>query len=59
MKGIKILIGATALAAVGAGTAGILMNTRRARMMRLAKKTSKIMYAVGNVLQILSLQDCE
>ena len=59
MKGIKFLIGATALAAVGAGTAGILMNTKKARMKRLAKKTGRIMYAVGNVLQTLSCQGCE
>lgn len=59
MKGIKILIGATALAAVGAGTAGLLMNTKKARMRRLVKKTGRIMYTVGNVLQILSCQECE
>lgn len=57
MKGMKILIGATAVAAVGAGTAGILLNTRRAKMMRLVKRTSKIMYAVGSVLQTLSCRD--
>lgn len=59
MKGIKFLIGAAAIAAVGAGTAGILANTRRARMKRLAKKAGKVMYAVGNALQILSCQGCE
>ena len=57
MKGIKILIGATAVAAVGASTAGILLNTRRAKMMRLIKRTSRIMYTVGNVLQTLSCRD--
>ena len=59
MKGIKILIGATAVAAVGASTAGILLNTRRAKMMRLIKRTSRIMYAVGNALRVLSCQDLE
>lgn len=56
MKGIKIIVGATALAAVGAGTAGILMNTKRARMMRMAKQAGKIMYTVGGMLQALSCQ---
>lgn len=59
MKGIKILISATALAAVGAGTAGLLLNTRKARMKRAVKRTGRIMYAVGNVLQTLSCQSCE
>ena len=59
MKGIKILIGATALAAVGAGATGILLNTRRARMMRMAKRAGRIMYAVGGMLQTLSCQGCE
>ena len=59
MKGIKLLISVGALAAVGAGTAGILMNTRRARVKRAVKKTGKIMYAVGNILQTLSCQSCE
>jgi len=54
MKGIKILIGATAVAAVGAGTAGILMNTKKARMRRIVKNAGKVMYSVGNVLQVLS-----
>ena len=56
MKGIKILIGTAALAAVGAGTAGLIVNTKKARMKRLVKKTGKVMYAVGNVLQVLSCQ---
>ena len=59
MKGIKILIGATAVAAVGAGAAGLLANTKKARMHRLIKKTGRVMYAVGNVLQVLSCQACE
>ena len=59
MKGMKILIGATAVAAVGAGTAGILLNTRRAKMMRLVKRTSRIMYTVGNALKVLSCQGIE
>jgi hypothetical protein len=54
MKGIKILIGAAAITAAGAGAAGILMNTKKARMKRLAKKTGRIMYAVGSVLQIIA-----
>jgi hypothetical protein len=59
MKGIKILIGATALAAIGAGAAGILMNTKKARRRRMAKKTGRLMYAVGNALQVLSCQGGE
>jgi hypothetical protein len=59
MKGIKLLISAGALAAVGIGTTGILLNTKKARMKRAIKKTGKIMYAVGNVLQTLSCQGCE
>ena len=59
MKGIKILIGATALAAIGAGTAGILMNTKKARRKRMAKKTGRLMYAVGGMLQTLSCQGNE
>jgi hypothetical protein len=59
MKGIKIIIGATAIAAVGAGTAGILMNTKKAKMSRLVKKTGRVMYTVGNALQALSCQECE
>lgn len=56
MKGTKIIITAAAILAAGAGTAGILMNTKRARMKRIAKKTGKAMYTVGSVLQTLSCQ---
>lgn len=59
MKGIKILIGAAAVASAGAVTAGILMNTRRARLARAAKRASNIMYSVGSVLQILSCRDID
>lgn len=56
MKGIKIAIAVFALLVAGAGTAGVLMNTKRARMRRLAKKTGRAMYAVGTVLRTLSCQ---
>jgi hypothetical protein len=54
MKGIKFLIAASAIAAVGAGTAGIVMNTKKSKMKRLAKKTGKVMYTVGTVLRTIS-----
>lgn len=57
MKGIKFLIAASAIAAVGAGTAGIVMNTKKSKMKRLAKKTGKVMYTVGTILRTLSCQD--
>lgn len=57
MKGIKVLIAASALAAVGAGTAGIVMNTKKSKMKRLAKKTGQVMYTVGTVLRTLSCRE--
>ena len=59
MKGIKFLIGVGALVAAGVGTVGVVLNTKKARMKRAVKKTGKIMYAIGNVLQTLSCQSCE
>ena len=59
MKGIKFLIGTAAVAAVGAGATGLILNTKKAKMRRTAKKVGKIMYSVGNVLQTLSCQSCE
>jgi len=46
----------SALLLAGVGTAGALMNTKKARMRRLAKKTGRAMYAVGTVLRTLSCQ---
>ncbi|MBQ8409731.1 MAG: hypothetical protein IJY39_12805 [Clostridia bacterium] len=56
MKGMKMIITAAALMAAGAGTAGILMNTRQAKMKRVVKKAGKAMYTVGSMLQTLSCQ---
>ena len=56
MKGIKIAIAVFAMLVAGVGAAGVLMNTKRARMRRLAKKTGRAMYAVGTVLRTLSCQ---
>jgi 2-keto-3-deoxy-6-phosphogluconate aldolase len=56
MKTKGVIITAAALLAAGAGTAGILMNTRKAKMKRLAKRTGKAMYTAGTVLRTLSCQ---
>lgn len=56
MRGKGIIITMTALLAAGAGTAGILMNTKKAKMKRLAKKTGRAMYTAGTVLRTLSCQ---
>jgi len=56
MKGLKIILAVSALSLAGVGTAGALMNTKKARMRRLAKKTGRAMYAVGTVLRTLSCQ---
>ncbi len=56
MRAKNILITTAALLAAGAGTASILMNTKKARMKRLARKTSKAMYTAGTVLRTLSCQ---
>lgn len=56
MKGLKIILAVSALILAGVGTAGALMNTKKARMRRLAKKTGRAMYAVGTVLRTLSCQ---
>ena len=56
MKGLKIILAVSALILAGVGTAGALMNTKKARMRRLTKKTGRAMYAVGTVLRTLSCQ---
>jgi hypothetical protein len=56
MKGLNITIAISALLLASAGAVGALMNTKRARMRRLAKKTGRAMYAVGTVLRTLSCQ---
>ncbi len=56
MKGLKIILAVSALILAGVGTAGALMNSKKARMRRLAKKTGRAMYAVGTVLRTLSCQ---
>ena len=56
MKGLRIILAVSALLLAGVGTAGALMNTKKARMRRLAKKTGRAMYAVGTVLRTLSCQ---
>lgn len=58
MKGSKIIITAAAVLAAGAGTAGILMNTKKAKMKRWAKKASMTMYAAGTLLRTLSCRAC-
>lgn len=58
--GKKVIITmAAAILVAGAGTAGMLMNTRKAKMRRFVKKTGRTMYTVGTMLQALSCQNCE
>lgn len=58
MKGSKIIITAAAVLAAGAGTAGILMNTKKAKMKRWIKKASMTMYTAGTLLRTLSCRVC-
>lgn len=54
MKGIKILLGASALAAVGATATGVVLNSKKMKMRRAAKRTSNALYTAGTVLRALS-----
>ncbi len=54
MKGTPIIIAMAALAVAGASTAGILLNSKKARFKRMAKRTGRAMYTVGTVLRTLS-----
>ena len=56
MKGIKILIGTAAVAAVGAGATGLILNSKKMKMRRVAKKTSNMLYTAGTILRALSCQ---
>lgn len=54
--GKKFLIVMLAVFATGMGTVGIIMNTKKARAKRFAKKIGSAMYAVGSMLCTLSCQ---
>lgn len=56
--GKKIAITVAAIvAAAGAGTAGILLTSKKAKMRRFARKTGRTMYALGTMLRTLSCQE--
>ena len=55
-KKIFIITGAVFLLA-GAGTAGAILTSKKAKMRRFAKKTGRTMYTVGSMLQALSCQE--
>lgn len=57
--GKKVLLSTMAIATVGVGVAGILANTKRARVKRIMRKTGQTMYTVGTILRTLSCQVCE
>ena len=59
MKGIKILLGTAALAAVGATATTLALNSKKMKMRRVAKRTSNALYTAGTVLRALSCQVCE
>ncbi len=56
MKGTKLLISATALLAATAGTAGLLLNTKKAKRRRAVKRIGQAMYTAGTMLRALSCQ---
>ncbi len=56
MKGTKIILTAAAVLAAGAGTAGIVLNSKKMKRKRALKKASCLMYNAGAVLQMLSGQ---
>ena len=55
-KTIWIITGAALLLA-GAGTAGAVLTSKKAKMRRFVKRTGRTMYTVGTMLQALSCQD--
>ena len=59
MKGIKIILGASAIAAVGATATGLVLNSKKMKMRRVAKRTSNALYTAGTILRALSCQVCE
>ena len=59
MSGKKIFITIAAISAVGAGTAGIILNSGKMRTRRMMKKVGNTLYAAGNVLRALSCKMVE
>ena len=56
--GKKAIITTVALiAAAGAGTAGVLLTSKKAKMKRFARRTGRTMYALGTMLRTLSCQE--
>jgi len=55
----KILIATALVAAVGISTAGIIANSKQARMRRLFRRAGKTMFTVGTMLRTLSCQTME
>ncbi len=59
MKGTKIILSVAAIMAAGAGTAGIVLNSKKMKRKRALKRASHLMYNAGAVLQMLSGQGCQ
>ena len=53
-----IIISGVALLLAGAGTAGAILTSKKAKMRRFAKRTGRTMYSIGAMLQAISGQQC-
>ena len=56
MSGKNIVLISAAIAAAGAGTAGIVLNSKKMKLKRMAKRTSNALYTAGTVMRALSFQ---
>ena len=56
MSGKNIVLISAAIAAAGASTVGLVLNSKKMKLKRMAKRTSNALYTVGTVMRALSFQ---